>query len=224
MKRKNNIMTAALISIALLTACSKQQPVKKPNTSMGLIQNSVENSTGAGSSVSLDISSSPESPLDELFKYIEVHNGVKITLYLGEETDLIIPDTLGGMPVISIDDGAFAGSAINSVTIPNSVSELGTRVFDYCTNLETVILGNNVSEISSGCFNNCTSLTNISIPDSVVKIDGWAFRGCTSLKEVTVPDNVTEIVYDAFLDCHDDLIVTYNGKTYDKKQIYDIYI
>jgi hypothetical protein len=54
-----------------------------------------------------------------------------------------IPSTINGMTVTGIGYEAFYGSSLTSVTIPNSVTNIGGYAFIYCYNLNGVyFLGN----------------------------------------------------------------------------------
>ena len=55
---------------------------------------------------------------------------VTITGYTGSATDIRIPDRINGAPVTSIGDGAFYGTPLTSVVIPNSVTSIGEEAFD----------------------------------------------------------------------------------------------
>ena len=56
-----------------------------------------------------------------------------------EDTDLVIPSKSPAEDmVIGIDNSAFAGEAITSVTLPNTIEEIGRRAFNNCTELTDV--------------------------------------------------------------------------------------
>lgn len=95
--------------------------------------------------------------------------------------------------VVGVADKAFSGSdSLTSVTLPNTIKELPSDVFKYCSLLTHVDLPDSFTEIPSGCFFYCKSLENVSIPDSVTVIDGYAFCGCSSFgPEFTVRSNMT---------------------------------
>ncbi len=111
-----------------------------------------------------------------------------------------IPSRLGGYPVTSIGQGAFAGEEMTSVVIPNSVVTIGASAFDTCTNLSSVNLGNGVKTIGSNAFHSCRILS-VTIPDSVTDIGEMAFWRCGRLQELTLGANVTNIGYRAFCSC-----------------------
>ena len=92
-------------------------------------------------------------------------------------------------------------TALTSITIPNSVTEIGWRAFVNCTALTSIAIPNSVTSIEDWAFAGCSSLTSITIPKRVKKIGGGAFEGCSSLTSITIPNRVTEINERAFLNC-----------------------
>ena len=90
-------------------------------------------------------------------------------------------------------------SCLTSITIPDSVTELGDFAFSGCTGLTSMTIPNSVTTIGDSAFRNCTGLTSINIPDSVTEIEEFVFRGCTGLTSIKLPDSVTTI--DVFNGC-----------------------
>ena len=92
---------------------------------------------------------------------------------------------------------------ITSVTIPDSVTSIGSYAFYSCPKLENVILSQNskLTTIGDGAFDSCTKLTNFTIPNGVTTIGIYAFQYCQSLKNITIPNSVTSIGGSAFCDC-----------------------
>ncbi|MEE5993784.1 MAG: leucine-rich repeat protein, partial [Oscillospiraceae bacterium] len=99
----------------------------------------------------------------------------------------------------------------SSITIPDSVTTIGSSAFSGCTSLTSVTIPDSVTTIGEFAFSECTRLTSVTIPDSVTTIEAGAFSGCTSLTSVTIPDSVTTIGNDAFYGCTNLKDVYYTG-------------
>ena len=90
---------------------------------------------------------------------------------------------------------------LTSITIPNSMTEIGYYAFSGCTGLTSITIPNSVTEIGYYAFSGCTGLTSITIPNSVTSIGSQAFYDCTGLTAITIPSSVTSIGYYAFIGC-----------------------
>ena len=113
-------------------------------------------------------------------------------------------------PLTVIGELAFLNcQTLTSITIPNSVVEIGEGTFSNCSNLATfhsrfasadkrfliidgVLIG----------FAGAANAIPYTIPNGVTRIGGRAFYGCTkSPTKLTIPDSVTEIGPYAFVRC-----------------------
>ena len=137
---------------------------------------------------------------------------------------VVLPESL-----LSIDDrfgrGAFESCGLKSVTIPNSVTSIGSYAFSSCDELTSVIIPVGVRSIGSNAFSYCNSISSLTIPSSITEMetlafcwcenltsveiqDGastigeWAFYGCYNLTNVTIPQSVTNIGSAAFYFCN----------------------
>lgn len=106
-----------------------------------------------------------------------------------------------GSGVTSIGSNAFNQENISSVSIPDTVTRIGSYAFYYCQNLTSVTLPDSVTEIGAKAFSQCEALTSINIPAGVTQIPSYAFAYCTALTSVSIPDGLTQIGSYAFSDC-----------------------
>jgi hypothetical protein len=86
--------------------------------------------------------------------------------------------------------------------VPNSVTSIANRAFEYCKGLTSVNIGNSVTSIGYSAFDYCKGLTSIVIPNSVISIGSWAFRDCSGLESVTIGSSVSDIYCEAFYGCN----------------------
>ena len=85
--------------------------------------------------------------------------------------------------------------------MPKSVSSLGKRVFDGCSNLKSLNIC--VPIIAEEAFYNITGLEAFTVSDEVLIIGKKAFANCTALKEVDLREEgkISEILDEAFSGC-----------------------
>ena len=102
---------------------------------------------------------------------------------------------------IGIAGSAFYNTRLTSVTIPNSVINIGSSAFSFCSGLTSIIIPNSVTFIGQGVFYECSGLTSVTIPNSVTSIGDWAFYNCSGLTTISIPNSVTSIGYEAFQNC-----------------------
>jgi hypothetical protein len=57
--------------------------------------------------------------------------------------------------------------SLTSVTIPNSVTSIGSGAFNICDNLTSVTIGSGVTSIEDGAFSFCTNLTSVSFQGTI---------------------------------------------------------
>ncbi len=74
--------------------------------------------------------------------------GVQIRSYFGNAETVVIPETLGGKPVISVASGAF----------------------DHCDNMKTLVFSKNLLYVEDGAFTNLGHLSTVYYSDSIYDI------------------------------------------------------
>jgi hypothetical protein len=132
------------------------------------------------------------------FRYKISNDAVTILGYSGQETDLIIPETIEGYPVTRIASWAFEWRGVVSVILPDSITSISSNAFHYCTDLVSITIPDGVTFIGEQAFMGCYNLPSITFPDSLTYVGKEAFYDCTNLKEVTLGSNISDIGYQAF--------------------------
>jgi hypothetical protein len=165
-------------------------------------------------------------PPEYLFSFIVTNGAVTITKYLGTNAVVNVPDSIFGLPVVSIATYAFSyANGVQAVTIPNGVTNIGYGAFqacydltnvvmpntvvtlgDYafigCENLKAMVLSSNLTSIGYSGFYGCAALREIIIPNSVISLGQYAFGECLDLASVTFPTNLAAIPLGTFANCH----------------------
>lgn len=120
-------------------------------------------------------------------------------------TSIAVPASYNGKPVTVIGRGAFADPSthrgLESVTIPDSITQIDAGAFDGCNQLQNITIPAGVTKIGWYAFSRCMSFTRITIPKGVRFIEFGVFEGCTSLTRVTIPNSVVTITSNAFDGC-----------------------
>lgn len=150
---------------------------------------------------------------------------------------------------LNIDDKAFQSCGLITLNITESDTVMGENSFSYCEDLTDVVIGANNIEIGTYSFYDCTSLVNVSIAadsedDNLelfiddeafqscsvqnvvigrgkVEIGDSAFSYCEDLVSVEIKGILSDIGDYAFYDCPAELVISYNGGSYNKESIED---
>ena len=159
---------------------------------------------------------------EDLFTYEKVEgNAIRITGMKKAKATVVIPETIDGRMVTEIAEKAFRNNRMRSVSIPKTVTEIGSRAFESCKFLKQVVLPEKLAElgtyafkncislktavldkgrktIPTGLFQGCVNLQNIGMYSRVKIIQNYAFAGCTSLKKITIPASMVYVQEEAF--------------------------
>ena len=112
---------------------------------------------------------------------------IVITGYTGTETELILPDAIGSVPVYRIGESAFANNSnLVSVSLPKHLEAIDENAFHSCDNLTELILPDTVSRIGAHAFANCSAMTKLLLPEALDTFGDGAFQNCTGLTEISI--------------------------------------
>ena len=118
-----------------------------------------------------------------------------------------------GTPVTQIGSGTFAGSDVQNVIIPDTVTKICSDAFDGCASIADIAIPGGAT-IESNAFKGCTSLTGVTIKDGAAVIEANAFAGCTSLENVSIPSDIKSISRYSFDGCTKLVYSKYEGGLY----------
>ena len=100
-----------------------------------------------------------------------------------------------------IGQSAFTGTALTSVSLPDSVWRIQANAFSKCSQLTTVKLSKNLTTIDNQAFYQDRSLTSITIPGRVTSIGNQVFTNCSKLESAVVENGVTSLGEQTFQAC-----------------------
>ncbi len=100
--------------------------------------------------------------------------------YSGPDMDLVIPETVFGIKVLGIENGAFSEQAyINSISMPKSLKTIEEKAFYKCNSLKSIVAPG-VIDIGKSAFLGCRELNSVYLPE-IQTIEDYAFRDSGSL-------------------------------------------
>ena len=150
------------------------------------------------------------------YQYALLDDGtIEITRYKGSADRLAIPAKIAGKTVTSIRYSAFYScDSLTSVSIPDSVEQIGTNLFVGCSKLKTISVSPDhpyFATIDGVLFRKADKAlisypagiksSTYTIPQGIASIGDYAFDSCTSLTSVSIPDSVTSSGDCAFGSC-----------------------
>lgn len=149
------------------------------------------------------------------------HALIEYTLNSGT---VVIPSQIEGITVEKIAERLFERASLTSVTIPNTITEIGESAFDGCSNLTTLVLqdGTSVNKLTIGkrAFAS-TGITSLNLPARVDTIADSAFMDNDNLVSAVVRTGINSFGAEVFSDCNKLRNVVIPGMNYNSNPFYD---
>ena len=117
--------------------------------------------------------------------------------------DDTVNDFTGRIPfgAHKIDDEVFSESPYESISLPDSVTDLGKALFANSKSLEKVKLPSGVTELPAELFSGCTALKKVTMPNAVSGFPMALFKNCESLAEIPFRAGITSLPVSVFEGC-----------------------
>jgi hypothetical protein len=116
-------------------------------------------------------------------------------------------------PTRIADQGFHGCSSLRSITLPDSVTAVGSHAFKECRSLESILLSESLKVIEEGAFLRCSALKTLVMPDAVTTVGESAFRECTSLVSATLSNSLTGLSRSMFQGCSSLRVVKPNERS-----------
>ena len=111
---------------------------------------------------------------------------------------IVIPSSVQGYKVTSIKQASFSQCEIEEISLPNSLTTIGTQAFSWCKSLKSISIPNSVTSIEEKSFQYCEKLESVVLSNNMKRIEHWLFWECTSLLNVSGYNNIEYIDIGAF--------------------------
>lgn len=101
------------------------------------------------------------------YYYTISERGVTITGYEGKKMELLVPDSINGIPVCAIGKKAFFNTAgVYRIYLPDTLEEIGDWAFAHCRDLEEVYIPRKEYILGKALFVECEKLKRICLTES----------------------------------------------------------
>ncbi len=100
-----------------------------------------------------------------------------------------------------IDDEVFSDCPYESISLPDSVIELGSCVFENSKALEKVKLSSALTDLPPYLFSGCSALKKVTMPTKLAYFPDGLFKNCESLPDIPFRAGITVLPPSVFEGC-----------------------
>lgn len=164
------------------------------------------------------------------WEYVEQGNGIFITACHVSDSELVVPDTIDGKPVVGIMSLGKSVKYAQTITIPDSVTYISKEIVDgtYRNEIQTINIGKGVANLDADAFSECEYLKAINVSEenpNYSSVDGVVYNKSGDTLVVyplgqgniyTVTENVTniDVLYTNHYYYHIDVVADENSKVF----------
>ena len=130
--------------------------------------------------------------IGNLFYHIHKEGAIVTACEYTTADSIKIPSHVDSVPVVAIDEKAFAGSRFKNIELPNTLQIIESNAFRQCYNLEKIVLPKDLEYIGVTAFHQCYKLSSVIIPEKT-QLSYASFLACEGLEEVIIGRGVTKI-------------------------------
>ena len=104
--------------------------------------------------------------------------------------------------VVKIQNDCFRDQEhLTSVSLPETITEIGQFSFFNCVSLTSFHFPSNMNDVPQSCFYGCINLESITLPLNAVSVADYSFFNCELLRYFKLPDSIQSIGSYAFSYC-----------------------
>jgi len=141
--------------------------------------------------------------------YTEDKGEITLKSYMGEEANIVVPESIDNLPIVAID-GAFKNSNAETIILHENIKYIATGSFESCNNLVNLTLpfigdGNSNTEFYTIFGQNFAaipkSICSLTFLEGTTFVEEYAFADMENLVSVSLPSTVTYVGKGAFAGC-----------------------
>ena len=197
LKRINVLVISLLIVLGLVMVGCQQQPPEAPSPRQSVV-------------------------IDGVTYTLQEDQTYKITAFDGYKSELIIPQTVDGLPISAVGNGAFSSKKLlKNIMLPQTVTTVEYSAFTNCKLLSRFVAPG-LQIIEETAFSSCNNLTIFDFStvkfigknafsssgltgtinlDSVEYIEQCAFSYCSYLSDVVTGQQIKRVYLNSFEGC-----------------------
>ena len=139
---------------------------------------------------------------DKLEKVVLADGTTSINDYAFQACPQLSDINLDGLTTLTyVGVYAFANTGFTTMTLPNTIAEMGYSAFRECQQLTNINVPTLLTTVPYDFVAYCPNLTSVQMHDGIRTVGHYAFLDCKALPAIELNDQITTIEYSAFSGC-----------------------